>query len=83
MIENEPVVSIGDILISALSYRQGAIDEVVGLVVNITKEKSVYVRSNYIYTILWSDYPEPLEHTEDAVRRWRELYHFTRKQYGL
>lgn len=83
MIEADPIVCIGDVIISNAALESKSFSEAVGLVISITKENNVYRRSHYVYTILWSDFPEPIEHTEDEVRRWRQRYINTRKSYGI
>lgn len=80
MIESDPIVNIGDVVISNAAR---TFNEVVGLVIRIEKEQNVYRRSQYVYTILWNDFPEPIKHTEDEIRRWRDRYLHTRKAYGL
>lgn len=80
MIEADPIVNIGDVVISNAVR---TFSEVVGLVIRIEKEQNVYRRSHYVYTILWNDFPEPIIHTEDEIRRWRQRYINTRKSYGI
>lgn len=63
-----PCVAIGDLVISYNNFTLNG----VGLVIDIQKLENVYRRSHYIYIILWNDYPEPIEHNEESVCRWRQ-----------
>lgn len=80
MIESVPIVNIGDMLISNAAK---TFSEAIGIVVRIEKENNVYRRSQYVYTVLWNDISQPINHTEDEVRRWRDKYLDTRKKHGI
>lgn len=70
MTEALPCVTVGQLVIS---YSNDSVNGI-GLVIEIKKVENVYRRSHFIYTILWNDYPEPIDHNESSVRSWREKY---------